>query len=85
MPHTEDGDALSRALGYVLHRRRVERGWPLKELAQLTGLSESVLCRVELGRRPLTVARLVSICDALDVQPAVAVTLAQDEAFPFGW
>jgi transcriptional regulator with XRE-family HTH domain len=81
----EDDIALANALGYVLHKRRVERGWLLKDLAKHTGLSESVLCRLEHAQRPLTVGRLVSLCSALDVSPQAVVAEAQAEAFPFGW
>jgi hypothetical protein len=48
-------------------------------------LSVSVLCRVELGARPLDMTRLVALCIALGAEPAVVVARAQYEAFPLGW
>jgi transcriptional regulator with XRE-family HTH domain len=77
--------AFARAVGHVLRTQRLQRNWSLAETGELVGLSVSVLCRVELGARPLDMRRLVGLCAALDVAPAVVIALAQDEAFPLGW
>ena len=77
--------AFARAVGGVLRAERQRRNWTLAEVGELVGLSVSVLCRVELGARPLDMARLIGLCSALGVAPAVVIALAQAEAFPLGW
>jgi len=77
--------AFARAVGHVLRAERQRRNWSLAEVGELVGLSVSVVCRVELGARPLDMRRLVGLCAALGVAPAVVIALAQAEAFPLGW
>jgi transcriptional regulator with XRE-family HTH domain len=81
----EDIAALSHTVGYVLRDARVKRGLIIKELSELTSLSESALSRLECGRRPLTVRQLIVLCDVLGAMPSVAIARAEREAFPFGW
>lgn len=77
--------AFARAVGSVLRGERERRNWTLSQTGQEIGLSVSVLCRVELGVRPLDMTRLVSLCMALGVEPAVVIARAQYDAFPLGW
>lgn len=85
MADHDETRAFARAVGMVLREERQRRNWTLDQTGQEVGLSVSVLCRVELGARPLDMRRLVTLCMALDVEPAVVVARAQYEAFPLGW
>lgn len=85
MVELDEGGAFARAVGYVLRTERQRRRWTLAETGQKVGLSVSVLCRLELGARPLDVSRLAGLCAALGVAPARVIALAQDDAFPLGW
>lgn len=85
MADLDEMAAFARAVGHVLRAERQRRNWTLAETGELVGLSVSVLCRVELGARPLDMRRLVALCAALGVAPAVVIALAQAEAFPLGW
>jgi transcriptional regulator with XRE-family HTH domain len=78
-------NAFARAVGFVLRTERQRRHWTLAETGQQVGLSVSVLCRVELGVRPLDMSRLVGLCAVLGVAPARVVAAAQAEAYPLGW
>lgn len=49
------------------HQWREEVGWSLKEVAALTGLSESVLSRLERGQRNLRPATKVLVARRLGV------------------
>lgn len=84
MVDLDDGDAFARAVGTVLRAQRQRLKWTLAETGELVRLSVSVLCRLELGARPLDMARLAGLCAALGVAPAVVVALTQAEAFPLG-
>ena len=85
MTDLDEMAVFARAVGHVLRVERQRRNWTLAEVGDLVGLSVSVLCRVELGARPLDMSRLVGLCAALGVAPAVVIALAQAEAFPLGW
>lgn len=76
--------AFARAVGYVLRTERQRRRWTLAQTGEQVGLSVSVLCRVELGVRPLDMSRLVALCVVLGVAPARVIATAQAEAFPLG-
>jgi len=77
--------AFARAVGHVLRQERQRRNWSLAETGEPIGLSESVLCRVELGVRPLDIRRLVGLCAVLGRSPADVIALAQAKAYPLGW
>jgi transcriptional regulator with XRE-family HTH domain len=85
MADLDEVAAFTRAVGHVLRTVRQQRNWTLAETGARVGLSVSVLCRVELGERPLDMRRLVALCTALGVAPAVVIATAQDDAFPLGW
>lgn len=68
---------LASAVGKVLRERRVELGLPLRALGERTGLSVSILSRLEQAKRPLTVSRLANLCDALGASPLDVVRQAQ--------
>lgn len=85
MADHDDLSAFARAVGFVLRSERQKRHWTLAETGQQVGLSVSVLCRVELGARPLDMSRLIALCFALGVAPAYVIAVAQAEAFPMGF
>lgn len=85
MPDLDEMTAFARAVGHVLRTERQRRKWTLAETGQRVGLSVSLLCRVELGVRPLDMTRLVGLCAVLGVAPARVITVAQGDAFPLGW
>ena len=85
MVDLDEMSAFARAVGHVLRMERQRHHWTLAETGQRVGLSVSVLCRVELGVRPLDMSRLVGLCAVLEVPPARVIAIAQTEAFPLGW
>ena len=51
--------------------RRAERGLSQRELAELTGTTQSAIARLERGGRPPRIDKLLRIADALDCDLAV--------------
>ena len=51
--------------------RRAERGLSQRELAELTGTTQSAIARLERGGRPPRIDTLLRIADALDCDLAV--------------
>jgi transcriptional regulator with XRE-family HTH domain len=80
-----EADALTRAVGQVLRAARLARGWHLNEASRRAGLSQSQLCRLELGARQINMCRLMELCAALGIRPSTVVDAAERDAFPFGW
>lgn len=85
LPDLDEMDTFARAVGHVLRQERQRLNWSLAETGEPIGLSVSVLCRVELGARPLDMRRLVGLCAVLGRSPADVIALAQAEAYPLGW
>ena len=85
MVDTDEVAAFARAVGYELRSWRQQRSWTLAETGEQIGLSVSVLCRVELGARPLDMSRLAGLCCVLGVPPSLVIANAEREAFPLGW
>jgi transcriptional regulator with XRE-family HTH domain len=54
-------------LGGAIRALRVSRGLSVTELARRSGLSQSFLSQVEIGRTDISVGRLVRLARALDV------------------
>jgi transcriptional regulator with XRE-family HTH domain len=82
---TAECDAFTRAVGHELRKYRNERNLTLRDVSQQVGVSESVLCRIELGRRPFSLSRLIVTCLVLGVEASKVIAQAQKETFPFGW
>lgn len=57
-------------LGHRIREARKARGWTLERLAAQTGLQRANISRIECGKTNMTVWTLVSICEALDTEPA---------------
>lgn len=85
MADCDEMAAFARAVGNALRTERLRRNSTLAEIGELVGLSVSVVCRVELGARPLDMRRLIALCAALGVAPVRVIAFAQAEAFPLGF
>ena len=74
-----DEKGIDRALGAEIRAQRARRNWTRAELATRAGISESSIQRFESGQRSVTVANLVSLGEALRIDPRsmVAAALAQ--------
>jgi transcriptional regulator with XRE-family HTH domain len=65
-PANEDGtDELTVAVGENLRRQRVRRGLSLEKLAEVSGVSRSMLGQIELGQSTPTIKTLWRISGAL--------------------
>ncbi len=60
-------DELTRAVGDNLRRLRAERGLSLEKLAQVSGVSRSMLGQIELGQSTPTIKTLWRIAGALEL------------------
>lgn len=62
-------ESLDDRLGLEVARRRKAKGVSQVALARALGWFQPTLCKVETGRKRATVAELLQICAALDVDP----------------
>ncbi|MEJ2012231.1 MAG: XRE family transcriptional regulator [Anaerolineales bacterium] len=60
-------DAISVDVGIRLRQLREDRGYSIRELARLSGLSANALSLIERGRSSPSVSTLYKVSDALDV------------------
>jgi transcriptional regulator with XRE-family HTH domain len=74
--------AIARAIGDLLRRARQASGLNLAELADRCGVSQSVLCRVELARRPPGIGFLMTVCGKLGIRLSDVFRAAEDAAVP---
>jgi transcriptional regulator with XRE-family HTH domain len=74
--------AISRAVGDLLRQARLASGLKLVELAEQCGMSQSVLCRIELARRHPGVLTLSAICAKLGIRISDLFRAAEDAAVP---
>lgn len=68
-----DNEALTYSnveVGKHITRLRKARGWSMYKLSLNSGISNSVLMRVEKGEREPKVNTLLKIIDGLDMSPA---------------
>ncbi len=75
-------EAILRAIGYLLRRTRLNSGLALHELATRCGVSQSVLCRVELARRAPGLPFLLNVCARLGIRASDLFRAAEDAAVP---
>jgi transcriptional regulator with XRE-family HTH domain len=66
----DQGELFARIADQVAQQRR-ERGLSQKELAELTGTTQSAIARVESGRRPPRIDTLLGVAEALDCELVV--------------
>jgi predicted transcriptional regulator len=62
----EDGGWFFAAIAGRVAERRGERGLSQRELAELTGTTQSAIARLEAGGRPPRIDTLLRIANALD-------------------
>jgi transcriptional regulator with XRE-family HTH domain len=74
--------AISRAVGDLLRQARLASGLNLTELAEQCGISQSVLCRIELARRYPGVLMLSAISAKLGIRMSDLFRAAEDAAVP---
>lgn len=70
-------DTLSDRLATAIRFRRVSTRLRLREVSRMTGISSSLLSRIELGTRQVTVGELESIANALGSTPSALLERAQ--------
>jgi transcriptional regulator with XRE-family HTH domain len=75
-------EAITKAVGDLLRRARLASGLKLAELADRCGVSQSVLCRVELARRTPGIAFLITVCARLGIRLSDVFRAAEDAAVP---
>ena len=64
-------DRLRATLGRQIRLARTERGWTLRNLSEISGVSVSQLSSIERGTHLPSVESLTSIAEALGVAPSV--------------
>lgn len=62
--------AMNAQLGCALRDLRLGRGLTINFVAQVAGMNENTLSRIERGMRPCRVTELDAIAGAFDVDPA---------------
>lgn len=61
-------------IGDILRKLRKQKGFSLRELARLSGLSHSFISDIENGRCNPSIESLHKIADALNVKPHIFLT-----------
>ncbi len=64
--------------GQVIRKLRLERGMPQRALGRKCGLSESTVCRIEMGQRGLTPRIALKLATALEV-PVFRFSMTDEE------
>jgi transcriptional regulator with XRE-family HTH domain len=76
--------AMLASLGNQVRDARLTRQWYLSELAERVGVSQSVICRMELARREPSMHQVLTVCGVLAHRPSMLFRMAEDDAFPMG-
>jgi transcriptional regulator with XRE-family HTH domain len=71
-----------KSVGMLLRRARQNQGLKAREVAERCEVSESVLCRIELGRRESSLSNAFLMCMKLGVRLSEIMRIVEDEAFP---
>lgn len=71
------GSVENQRLTAWLKTKRLERGLTMRGLAQLLGVHYSYIGKVEYQKRRLDVVEYVRYCDALNVNPAEGIIIAE--------
>ena len=79
-----DVTAILASIGAQIRMARQRKEWFLSDLADLVGVSTSVVCRIELARREPSFHQLVMVCAALERRLSDVIRIAEDEAYPLG-
>lgn len=62
-------------LGDAIRRAREAKGWSLRELAKMTGLSHSFINQIELGDKQPGLSTAAKLAEALELDPAVFLAM----------
>lgn len=65
-------------VGYELERIRLSKGIDQSVLAELSGMSQPVLSRLERGKASISIDQLFVVCLALDVSPLKVIESASE-------
>lgn len=76
--------AIYASIGRQIRAARTDRGWYQPELAERANLSPSVICRLELARRPPNVHQLIVVSGLLARRTSDLFRVAEDDAYPLG-
>ena len=63
-------DIIISSLGKAIKVRRVELDLTLKQLSELSSISEGYLCQIEKSRRGMSINILISIASCLQILPS---------------
>jgi transcriptional regulator with XRE-family HTH domain len=83
-PESATVDAMLNAASWMLRHVRESQGRLLMDVAEQSGVSNSVLCRIELARRVPRLQVILVVCLVLGVRFSDIMRFAEDEAFPLG-
>lgn len=67
-------------LGRRARAARVERGWTIREVAELSGVSQRFLVQLESGKGNISVRRLADVAGALGTTPAALLSISAASA-----
>ena len=83
-PSTGSGQAndLLASLGQRARRRRLDRGWTLRDVAERSGVSQRFLVQLEAGRGNISVRRLDELARALETSASELLTEPEARAEP---
>jgi ribosome-binding protein aMBF1 (putative translation factor) len=74
--------AILASVGDIVRRARQADGLTLADMAGRLAISPSVLCRIELARRPPHITLLMTACSQLGIRLADVWRAAEDAAVP---
>jgi transcriptional regulator with XRE-family HTH domain len=77
-------DAILKGVCTGLRVVRQERDWRLARMAAELGVSQSVVCRLELARREPSLRQMIEAYGVLGIRFSDAQRAAEDQAFPLG-
>lgn len=83
-PAWESVAEMVREVGLTLRLARERRGLTQPQVAESVGLSTSVLCRLELARRPARLTTVWAACNALGVRFSDVLRTVEELTFPAG-
>jgi transcriptional regulator with XRE-family HTH domain len=78
----EDITAMLASIGGQIRVARQARWLYLSDVAERVGVSQSVICRLELARREPSMYQLFQVCATLGLRLSGVLRVAEDELFP---
>lgn len=65
-----------RKLGNILHEARMKKGYSLRYVAELTGLTRTTVDNYELGLSRIDDARYKKVCEVLGISDVIHIKIA---------